>query len=168
MRYADAFDRIDRLSGATSRLFNAYINTPERSPQLLERVLMALELRWCMEDSVLIPALEGTQGVMQGRSEDATRELGALRELVALAKNDALSIDAQRLLLHAMQTLSELRAERINEALTRAQRAAIVDARALGHELEELFDLAQTAEPRQQSSLEAMLFASASQVDHPH
>jgi hypothetical protein len=86
-----------------------------------------------------------------------------------------LSIDAQRLLLHAMETFSELRAERINQALIRAQRAAIVDARALGYEMEalgdemeELFDLAQTAEPRQQSSLEAMLFASASQVDHPH
>jgi hypothetical protein len=47
---------------------------------------MALELRWCMEDSVLIPALEGTQGVMQGRSEDATRELGALREPLPLRR----------------------------------------------------------------------------------
>lgn len=168
MRYADAFDRIDRLSGTTSRLFNAYINAPERSPQLLERVLMALELRWRMEDLVLIPALESTQGVMEGRTQDATRELGALRELVALAKNDGLSIDAQRLLLHAMETLAALRAERINQALTRAQRAAIVDARALGRELEDLFDLVQASGPEQQPSLEALLFESATPVGHSH
>jgi hypothetical protein len=141
MHHADAFDRINRLHGSTRKLFDAYTQVaPPPSPLLLQKVLLALELRWKIEDGVLIPSLHGTQGVMQGGSEDAARELDALRRLAALARDDEIGIDGQRVLLCAIETLASLRSERINWALTRAQRAAMVDARALGREMDQLLE----------------------------
>jgi hypothetical protein len=50
------------------------------------------------------------------------------------------AVDSERVLLSAIETLASLRSERVNWALTRAERAAMVDARALGREMDRLLE----------------------------
>ena len=139
MRYADAFERMDQLHSSTHKLLEQYTNVAHRGPpQLLKKVLLALELRWKLEDLVLIPALQDVQGVTRGCTGGTERELDALRDLAALAKDAGLGAEPQRLLLGAVETLAALRTERVSRALTSAQRAALVDARALGREMDQL------------------------------
>jgi hypothetical protein len=141
MQSADAFDRINRLDGSTRKLFDAYTQVaPRPSPPLVKKVLLALELRWRIEDLVLIPSLHGTQGVMQGGSADAARELEALRSLATLARDDEIGLAGQRVLLRAIEALATLRSERVNWALTRAQRAAMIDVRELGREMDQVLE----------------------------
>jgi hypothetical protein len=141
MYHADAFDRIDGLDRATRKLFDDYTQVERLpSPLLSQKLLLALELRWKIEEAVLIPSLHGTQGVMQGGSEDAGRELTALRSLAALALNKDPGVEFQRVLLCAIEILASLRSERVNWALTRAERAAMVDARALGRDMDRLLE----------------------------
>jgi hypothetical protein len=139
MQQGDAFDRIGKLRGSTRKLCDEFMQVAQQgSPQLLKKILLALELRWKIEELVLIPALHGTQGVLQGCTQDAGRELDALRDLAALAGAHGLSAERQRMLLGAIESLAAFRTERINWALTRAQRAALVDAHALGREMDQL------------------------------
>jgi hypothetical protein len=140
MQTADALDRIYRLPSHAHELFDgrAQVASPRPSPLMLKNLLTALELRWRIEDVVLIPALHGTRGVMQDDSEDAACELAALRDLAALARDDALGLRGRRVLLRAIDALATLRSERLNRALVRAQRAALVDVDTLGREVDEL------------------------------
>lgn len=141
MQPGDAFDRIGRLRSSTRKLFDEYMQVAQDGPpQLLKKMLLALELRWKIEELVLIPALHGTQGVMHGCTQDAGQELDALRDLAALARDTGLSGERQRMLLGAIESLAALRTERINWALTRAQRAAMVDAQVLGREMDQLLE----------------------------
>ncbi len=141
MHISDAFDRIHQLRGNTRRLFDAFSqDAPLGSPQALHKVLLALELRWKIEDVVLIPSLHGTQGVMPGGSHEAGRELDALRELAALAGDAGLGAEHQARLLGAIDALATLRSDRIHGAMNRAQRAALVDAQALGREMDRLLE----------------------------
>jgi hypothetical protein len=141
MSQADAFDRIATLRSSTRKLFEEYTQVESQgAPQLLKKLLLALELRWKLEELVLLPALQGTQGVTYDCTQDAAHELDALRDLVALAGASGLNVERQRLLLGAVETLAALRTERISWALTQAQRAALVDARALGREMDQLLE----------------------------
>ncbi len=144
MHHDDASVRLGKLRASTRKLFDEYIDLPGRHPQLQKKILLALEMRWKLEDSVLIPALQDTQGVMQGCARDAERELSALRELATLAKEDRTGPDRQRALLGSLETLSALRSDRVICALERAQRAALIDARALGREMQQMLDRWQT------------------------
>jgi len=141
MSQADAFDRIEKLRSSTRKLFEEYTQTESQgSTHLLKKLLLALELRWKLEELVLLPALQGTQGVTHDGTQDAGHELDALRDLAALAGASGLGTEHQRLLLGAIETLAALRTERINWALTQVQRAALVDARALGREMDQLLE----------------------------
>jgi hypothetical protein len=136
---AHAVERGTRLQSSASRSFDAYqTGAPHRSPFLLRKVLLALELRWTVEDRVLIPSLGDTQGVMQGDSEEARRELEALRRLAALARQRETSIESQRVLVCVIETLASLRSQRVALALTKAQRAGMVDARTLVRQMDRL------------------------------
>jgi hypothetical protein len=138
MYQADAFDRILGLQGATQKLFADYTGVGDRpSPLALQKVLLALELRWRLEESVLIPTLRDTQGVMPIGSDEAARELAALRGLVGLVLELPESqAQARRTLVCVLEVLSSLRSERLNGALTRAVRAFMVDQAALGAEMD--------------------------------
>lgn len=141
MSQADAFDRIETLRSSTRTLFEEYTQVESQAPpQLLKKLLLALELRWKLEELVLLPALQGTRGVTHHCTQDAGHELDALRDLAALAGVRGQSVEHQHLLLGAIESLAALRTERINWALTQAQRAALVDARALGREMDQLLE----------------------------
>jgi hypothetical protein len=138
MYQADAFDRILGLQGATQKLFADCTGVGDRpSPLALQKVLLALELRWRLEESVLIPTLQDTQGVMPVGSDEAARELAALRGLVGLTLEISESQpQARRTLICVLEVLNSLRSERLNGALRRAARACLVDQAALGAEMD--------------------------------
>lgn len=139
MLYDDAFDRLGQLRSNTQQLVKDYNGRDQRGPAaLLKKILLAFELRWKLEELVLMPALKDTQGVMLCGTRDAERELAALRDLAGLAREDGLSAGRQRVLLSAIDTLAALRTQRVSLALTRAQRASVVDTRALGLEMDQL------------------------------
>jgi hypothetical protein len=139
MDQAHAVERGTRLQSHANRSFDAYqTGSPHRSPFVLRKVLLALELRWTVEDRVLIPSLSDTQGVMQGDSEEARRELEALRRLAALARQRETSIESQRVLVCVIETLASLRSQRVASALTKAQRAGMVDSRMLVRQMDRL------------------------------
>jgi hypothetical protein len=134
-----AAERGTSLRSNANGSFDAYqTGAPHRSAFVLRKVLLALELRWTVEDRVLIPSLSGTQGVMQGGSEDAGRELEALRRLAALARHGDTGIESQRVLVCVIETLASLRSQRVTSALTKAQRAGMIDARALVRQMNRL------------------------------
>jgi hypothetical protein len=140
-RYIDAFDRLRGLRSSTEHLVKEYAQRPQRGPaEQLKKILLAFELRWKLEDLVLIPALNDTQGVLLCGTRDAERELLALRDLAGLAREDELSLGRQRVLLAAIEALAALRTQRVGLALARAQRAALVDTRALGAEMDQLLE----------------------------
>lgn len=112
----------------------------QRPPYLLRRVLMALELRWTVEDRVLIRSLNGTQGVMPGAPDDAERELEALRRLASLARDKDLGIEFESMLVRVIETLAALRSQRISQAMVRAQRAGMVDTQALVREADRVLE----------------------------
>ena len=139
MSHGDAFDRIVTLRSSTRKLFEEYTQVaPPGPPRLLKKILLALELRWKLEELVLMPALHRAQGVVNGRAQDMGHELDALRDLAALAKEDGLGAERRQLLLGALEALAALRTERIHWALTRAQRGGLVNAQALGREMDQL------------------------------
>ena len=141
MRYGDAFDRLGQLRGNTQQLVKAFNTTDQHEPaSLLKKILMAFELRWKLEELVLMPALQDTQGAMLCGTHDAARELVALRDLATLARRDASNPQGQRTLLGAIDALAALRTQRVSLALTRAERAAVVDTRALGVEMDRLLE----------------------------
>ena len=142
MYQADAFDRILGLQGATQKLFADYTSVGDLpSPLALQKVLLAIELRWRLEESVLIPTLQDTQGVMPIGSDEAARELAALRGLVGLVLEiPEAQPQTRRTLICVIEVLSSLRSERVNGALTRAVRAFMVDQAALGAEMDRCLD----------------------------
>jgi hypothetical protein len=141
MRYADAFDRLDQLRGNTQRLVKEFNTTEPTDPAALsKKILMAFELRWKLEELVLMPALQDTQGPMLCGTHDAARELVALRDLAALVRDPAASLRRQRTLIGAIDALATLRTLRLSLALTRAERASVVDLRALGIEMDRLLE----------------------------
>lgn len=141
MRYADAFDRLSELRGNTHELVEEFNRTEQPEPAvLLKKILLAFELRWKLEELVLMPALQDTQGAMLCGTRDAERELVALRDLAALVREQGPSLQRQRTLLCAIDALAALRTQRVSLALTRAERAAVVDSRALGVEMDRLLE----------------------------
>jgi hypothetical protein len=141
MPYRDAFDRISELRRSTRKLFDEYVQlSPGRQPALLKKILLALELRWKLEELVLIPALRSSTGDVEGRTQEADRELSALRDMAVLAKEPLGGPERERMLVGALEALAGLRTERVGWALSQAQRAALVDARALGREMDQLLD----------------------------
>lgn len=139
MRYGDALDRLGQLRSNTQLLVNDFTSRePSVAAPLLKKILLAFELRWKLEELVLMPALKDTQGAMLCGTHDAQRELVALRELAAVAREGGPGAARQRLLLSALDTLAGLRSQRVSLALTRAERAAVVDTRALGLEMDQL------------------------------
>lgn len=139
MRYGDVFDRLGELQGNTQQLVKEFNRSEQPEPAvLLKKILMAFELRWKLEELVLMPALQDTQGAMLCGTRDAARELVALRELAALVREQAAGLQRQRTLLCAIDALAALRTQRVSLALTRAERAAVVDTRALGVEMDRL------------------------------
>jgi hypothetical protein len=140
-RHVDAFDRLRSLRSSTEHLVKEHTQGSQRGPAAqLKKILLAFELRWKLEELVLIPALNDTQGVLLCGTRDAERELLALRDLAALARDDELSPGRQRVLLAAIDTLAALRTHRVGLALARAQRAALVDTQALGVEMDQLLE----------------------------
>ena len=139
MHHAQVVARSTNVKSNASRAIDAYqTGAPGRSPFVLRKVLLALELRWTVEDRVLIPSLSGTQGVMQGCGEDARRELEALRRLAALARHTETGIESQRVLVCVIETLASLRSQRVTSALSKAQRAGMVDPRTLVRQMDRL------------------------------
>ena len=59
MRYGDAFDRLGQLRGNTQQLVKEFNQTePAESDALQKKMLMAFELRWKLEELMLMPARE--------------------------------------------------------------------------------------------------------------
>lgn len=141
MPYRDAFDRISELRRSTRRLFDEYVQLPAGSQRALrKKILLALELRWKLEELVLFPALRSAPGGVEGGSQQADHELSALRDLAMLAKDEFGAPERERLLVGALEALAGLRTDRVGWALSQAQRAALVDTRALGREMDQLLD----------------------------
>lgn len=141
MRYGDAFDRLGELRDNTQQLVKEFNRTEQPEPAALsKKILMAFELRWKLEELVLMPALQDTQGAMLCGTRDAARELVALRDLAALVREPEASLQRQRTLLCAIDALAALRTQRVSLALTRAERVAVVDTRALGVEMDRLLE----------------------------
>jgi hypothetical protein len=141
MRYGDAFDRLGELRATTQQLVKEFTLTESPEPgALLKKILIAFELRWKLEELVLMPALQDTQGAMLCGTRDAARELVALRDLAALLHEPGSGLQRQRTLLCAIDALAALRTQRLSLALTRAERSAVVDTRALGVEMDRLLE----------------------------
>ena len=63
MRYGDAFDRLGELRDNTQQPVKEFNRTEQPEPAaLLTKILMAFEWRWKLEELVLMPALQDTQG----------------------------------------------------------------------------------------------------------
>lgn len=141
MRYDDALDRLGQLRSSTQRLVGDFMSSePSAAAPMLRKILLAFEWRWKLEDLVLMPALKDTQGVMLCGTRDVQRELVALRNLATVAREDGTNLARQRVLLSAIDTLASLRSQRVGLALARAERAAVVDTRALGLEMDQLLE----------------------------
>jgi hypothetical protein len=141
MRYGDAFDRLGQLRSDTQKLVDVFLRTESPAPAAtMKKILLAFELRWKLEELVLMPALKDTQGVILCGTRDAQRELAALRELGGLARQPNLSPECLGGLLSAINDLAALRTQRVSLALTRARRAGLVDTRQLGVEMDRLLE----------------------------
>lgn len=136
---ADALERLVALRLTTARLRDEFsAASAAQRPAALHRLLLALELRWILEEQVLIPAL-GTRGAYD-LLRVAERESGLLRDLASVARGDTLAAAAQGALAVALEGLAALRSERIEHALLRAQRSAHFDAAALRREMDQLLE----------------------------
>ncbi len=117
---SNAFERLSELRGSTQLLINEYMKPTQRgSDLLLRQILLAFELTWKLEELVLMPALQDPQSAMVVGSSDAQRELAALRDLVAVVREDGLPLGQERMLLGAIQSLAALRTQRFSSALAR-------------------------------------------------
>lgn len=145
----DALDRLRQLRSNTQKLVNDFTSQelPPAPASSLKKILLAFELRWKLEELVLMPALKDTQGAMLCGTRDAQRELVALRNLAAVVRDESVGVARQRALLSAIETLAGLRSQRVSLALTRAERAAVVDTRSLGVEMDQLLERCQGAVP---------------------
>ena len=116
MHHLTALDRlVGQLRSNTQQLVNDFSRCDPAAPaQSLKKILMAFELRWKLEELVLMPALKDTQGVMLCGTRDAQRELQALRGLASLARQPDSSADRQRVLLSAIDALASLRTQRVS------------------------------------------------------
>jgi hypothetical protein len=141
MRYGDALDRLGQLRSNTQQLVGDFMSRDaSHAAPLLKKILLAFELRWKLEELVLMPALKDTQGAMLCGTRDAQRELVALRNLAAVARDEGSSLARPRMLLSAIETLAGMRSQRVCLALTRAERAAVLDTRSLGLEMDQLLE----------------------------
>lgn len=131
---ADSLARITRRHNPVCKPLGAHVQTAP--PQLVRQALLAFELRWKLEDTVLIPSLQDTEGVMQGGAREARLELDALRNLAALTRYESVDVEGRGRLLYAIEALAALRSERVDRGLARAHRAGLVDMHALAQEMD--------------------------------
>ena len=131
----DALEGRAGLRAASARLRDDWAATPvRRRAAPLHRLLLALEMRWILEEQVVIPAL-GTRGSAE-LLRAAERESALLRDASRVARAAALNADAQLALAGALEGLAALRSERIEQALLQAQRSERIDSVALRREMD--------------------------------
>jgi len=136
-----AAQRLAELRSATELLFDDFAAaSAQRRAASLRRLLLALELRWKLEEELVIPALRGTDGEPPETLGAADRESGLLRELAAVAKAGLLPPAPLHTLMAAIEGFAALRSERIERALARAQLSSGVGALALRREIDALLE----------------------------
>ena len=139
MHNGNALDRLGQLRSNTHKLVRDFSDpNPAVPAQPLKKILLAFELRWKLEELVLMPALKDTQGMMLCGTRDAQRELLALRRLASLAREEGSTADRNDVLLSAIDTLASLRTQRVSLALTRGEQAGVVNLSALGLAMDQL------------------------------
>ena len=127
---ASATGRLAQLREASERCLAEFEAAPaERRDALLERLRLALELRWKIEEQLVIPALGKREASLLLPA--AERESNHLRDLAAHGARDAMS---------SVAGLAALRAERIELALAAAQKRRGFDGSALLRDIDALLE----------------------------
>jgi len=101
-----------------------------------QRLLLALELRWKLEEQVLLPALQGADAADRG----ADQEIGMLRDLAELVSDNTLEAAAAGTVLAALDGMAMLHSQRIEQALAQATRTRQIDSVVLAREMEGLLN----------------------------
>lgn len=102
------------------------------------RLLLALELRWKLEEQVLLPALQNSDQALREDVQAAEKEIGLLRELGELVDDPGLPASAHGVVLAVLEGIATLRSEQIERALGQAMQARRIDGPALARDVEGL------------------------------
>lgn len=125
------------LRHSTERRFDEYIGTPEAEPraEVQKRLLLALELRWKLEEQLLLPALAGCGELQRTNAREAGEEIEHLRDLAALVGSGELSPASNLVVMGALEGIADLRSAELERWLTTA---CTIDDDTLAREMQAL------------------------------
>jgi hypothetical protein len=99
------------------------------------RLRRALELRWKLEELVLLPALQDSEAATRDDVRAAEKEIGLLRELSDLLADPAVPASAQSVILAVLEGVATLRSDQIERELREAMRSSRLDGEALASDI---------------------------------
>jgi hypothetical protein len=128
------------LNRATERCLDTYMGAEHaEQSEALARLLVMLELRWKLEEQILLPALREGDAALKDESREIAEEIDLLRELADLAERHKLDPGSTVTVTNAVAGIAALRSARIERALEDAERARSIDAEHLAEEVREMF-----------------------------
>jgi len=135
----DAAALLGELRHALEQRFEGLPALPmqQRSDSVRELVL-ALELRWKLEEQLLFPALSDAFGGDHGLFETDEEDLDKLREIGELVLAGATSPLRQDVLLKVLEGATRLHLERVDGLLHQVGRQPGIDWLAMGDEMQTL------------------------------
>ncbi|MDN3920662.1 hypothetical protein [Roseateles violae] len=104
------------------------------------RLLRALELRWKLEELVLLPALQDSATASREDVRAAEKEIGLLRELSDLIGDPQLPSSAQGVVLAVLEGIATLRSDQLERRLRQALQNERINGAALAGDIEGMLE----------------------------
>lgn len=137
----DAVQLLITLRQAIQTLFDALAKAPAQHQEAAQRkLLLALELRLKVEQSVVLPGLAQGAAANDARLAGCEKDISQLRGLMDLARDPSLTSLVRRTVIGALDGVAALHFERMERLLAHAKRNRQIDAAALGMEMQALLD----------------------------
>jgi hypothetical protein len=136
-RPQDAAQVWSELRSATEKHFDAYADASTGQRALAQqRLLLALEMRWKLEEQILIPALQDGEAASPQEALLGADEITQLRDMAQALKDGSLEDSATTVVLGVLEGMATLRSVRIERALAAAKRSRRIDSHALAREMQ--------------------------------